>query len=104
MLQLRNLLAGLAMAAFSVDSGLFYRVSGVNYFFSLTTTISPYRVDSRLLLPARSRCLMNMLPVEFRHDGQQKREATEFGNQTRTDPGDCGAVSRHRAAGEEGDP
>jgi hypothetical protein len=44
-----------------------------------------------------------MLPVEFRHGGRQKREATEFGNQTRTDPGDRGAVP-HRCAVREEDP
>ena len=47
---------------------------------------------------------MNVLPVEFRHGGRQKREATEFGNQTRTDPGDLGAVSRCGAEPEESDP
>ncbi len=52
-----------------------------------STTFSG-RVDSRLLLPARGRCLIKMLPVEFRHDGRQNRKATEFGNQTRIDPGD----------------
>ena len=62
------------------------------------------RVDSRLLLPARSRCLMNMLPVKDRHDGRQNREATELGNQTRTDRGNRGAVSCRRADPEEADP
>jgi hypothetical protein len=62
------------------------------------------RVDSRLLLPARGRCLMNVLPVEFRHGGRQKREATEFGNQTRTDPGDRGAVPLRRGVREEKNP
>jgi hypothetical protein len=71
-------------------------LSGVNYFFG--------RVDSSILLPAQVGCLMKMLPVENRHDGQQKREATEFGNQRRIDTGDCGALSRGRACRQEEDP
>src|SRR5947209_15044641 len=47
---------------------------------------------------------MNMLPVNLRHDGEQKQEAPEFGNQTRTDPGDRGAVPLRREIREEEDP
>ena len=47
---------------------------------------------------------MKMLPVEVRDDGQQNQEATEFGNQTRTDPGDCGALSCGRTRRQEEDP
>src|SRR5215472_15293087 len=71
-------------------------MSGVNYFFR--------RVDSRLLLPARGCCLIKMLPVKFRHDEGQKREATELGNQTRIDPGNRGAVPLRGATGEEENP
>src|SRR5262249_29215758 len=62
------------------------------------------RVDSRLLLPARGGCLIKMLPVEFRHDGRQKWEATELGDQTRIDPSDRGAVSHRGKSREEADP
>ena len=37
---------------------------------------------------------MKMLPVDFTDDGQQESEATEFGNQTRTD---SGIAERYRA-------
>jgi hypothetical protein len=46
---------------------------------------------------------MNMLPVKLRHDGEQKQEAPEFDNQTRTDPGNRGAVPLRRAVREEED-
>jgi hypothetical protein len=42
-----------------------------------------------------------MLPVEIRHDGRQKREAIEFGNQTRTDPGNSRTVPLGQAVREE---
>jgi transposase len=41
------------------------------------------RIDSRLLLPTSSCCLMRMLPVRFEGNGQQDEEALEHGNQTR---------------------
>ena len=44
---------------------------------------------------------MNMLPVVFRHDGRQSQEATEFGYQTRTDPGHRRAVPPRHAGSEE---
>jgi putative transposase len=50
------------------------------------------RIDSPLLLPVRGRCLMKMLPVQIRHEPGLNREATELGNQTRIDRGDCRAV------------
>jgi hypothetical protein len=43
------------------------------------------RVDSLDLLPARGSCLMKMLPLQIQNDGQQNREAAQFGNQTRID-------------------
>ncbi len=60
-----------------------------------------YRIDSSLLLPARNRCLMKMLPVLFEWDKRQIEEAIEFGNQTRIDRSYCGAVSRSWASREK---
>lgn len=36
---------------------------------------------------------MKMLPVQIRHDGKRKREATEFGKQTRIDRSDSESIS-----------
>ena len=69
----------------------------------LATIRTPGRIDSSFLLPARVGCLMKMLPVELHYDGQQKWETTEFGDQTRTDSGDCGTLSCRRAAGQKED-
>jgi hypothetical protein len=60
-------------------------VSGVNYFFALTTTISPYRVDSSLLLPSAARCLMKNVTHPNERDGGQIEEAIERDNETGTD-------------------
>ena len=62
-------------------------LSGVNYFFGLTTIISPYRprVDSSLLLPSAARCLMKNVTRPNERDGWQIEEAIEHGNETGTD-------------------
>ena len=52
---------------------------------SATIRIPCRRVDSRLLLPAQSRCLIKMLPVKVDYNGRQNREATELGYQARAD-------------------
>ncbi len=59
-----------------------------------------FRIDSFVLLPERGVCLMKMLPVDFTNDRQHNQEATEFGNQTRTDSGHRRAVS-HREPGRQ---
>jgi hypothetical protein len=53
-------------------------------FFPVNDKQISVRIDSRLLLPARSRCLMKMLPVWYGNNGRQE-EATEHGKQARTD-------------------
>jgi hypothetical protein len=60
-------------------------MSGVNYFFGLTTTISPYRVDSSFLLPSAARCLMKNVTRLNERGEWQIEEATERGNETGTD-------------------
>jgi hypothetical protein len=69
-------------------------LSGVNYFFGWTTTISPVgdnynsaspRVDSSLLLPSAARCLMKNVTRPSERDGWQIEEATEHDNETGTD-------------------
>jgi len=60
-------------------------VSGVNYFFGLTTTISPYRVDSSLLLPSAACCLMKNVTRPNERGGWQFEEAIERDNETGTD-------------------
>src|SRR5947209_6434060 len=51
------------------------------------------RIDSRVLLPVRGRCLMKMLPAPLQDGRSQDREAIEFENQIRTTTGDCRALS-----------
>jgi hypothetical protein len=60
-------------------------VFGVNYFFCLTTIISPDRVDSSLLLPSAARCLMKNVTHPNERDGGQIEEAIERDNETGTD-------------------
>jgi hypothetical protein len=60
-------------------------LSGVNYFFGSTTTISPYRIDSSLLLPSAARCLMKNVTRPNEGNGWQIEGATERDNQTGTD-------------------
>jgi hypothetical protein len=61
-------------------------LSGVNYFFALTTIISPgRRVDSSLLLPSAARCLMKNVTRPNERDGWQIEGATERDNETGTD-------------------
>jgi hypothetical protein len=62
-----------------------------------------WRIDSADLLPARAGCLMKMLPVKV-DDRPQNRETTKFGDQTRINPGDRGALSCCRAPRQEEDP
>jgi Tn3 transposase DDE domain-containing protein len=80
-----------------------YDLSGVNYFFYLTTTISPDRVDSSLLLPDATLCLMKNVTRPYERDEWQIDEATEHGNKTRTDRGGGGALSSSHARREERD-
>ena len=47
---------------------------------------------------------MKMLPVDFTNDEQQNREATKFGDQTRIDPGHCGALSNGEPGRQAEDP
>jgi hypothetical protein len=42
---------------------------------TIRSPVLPHRVDSRLLLPARSRCLMKMLPVLFEENERRMEEA-----------------------------
>ena len=60
-------------------------MSGVNYFFCLTTIISPDRVDSSLLLPYAARCLMKNVTRPEERDEWQIEEATEREHKTGTD-------------------
>jgi hypothetical protein len=60
-------------------------LSGVNYSFGLTTTISPYRVDSSVLLPSAARCLIKNVTRPKERDEWQIEEATERGNEAGTD-------------------
>jgi hypothetical protein len=60
-------------------------VSGVNYSFRLTTTISPDRVDSSFLLPSAARCLIKNVTRPKERDEWQIEEATERGNEAGTD-------------------
>jgi hypothetical protein len=62
------------------------------------------RIDSSKMLPARSGCLMKMLPIKSQYSGYQNREAFELGNQARTDRRDCGALSRRRTDGKKANP
>ena len=57
----------------------------VNYFFALATIISPCRVDSSLLLPNASRCLMKNVTRPNERDAWQIEEATERDNEAGTD-------------------
>ena len=67
-------------------SNMWGGLSGVNYFFGLTTTISPYRrVDSSLLLPSAARCLMKNVTHPNERGGYQIEEAIERDNETGTD-------------------
>ena len=61
------------------------KVSGVNYFFALTTIISPCRVDSSLLLPSATRCLMKDVTRPKERGGWQIEEAMERDNEAGTD-------------------
>jgi hypothetical protein len=56
---------------------------GVNYFFCLTTIISPDH--SSLLLPSAARCLMKNVTHPNERDGGQIEEAIERDNETGTD-------------------
>jgi hypothetical protein len=58
---------------------------GVNYFFGSTTTISPYRVDSSLLLPSAPGCLMKNVTRSKERNEWQIEEATEHDNEAGTD-------------------
>ena len=57
----------------------------VNYFSRSATIILPYRVDSSLLLPNASRCLMKNVTRPNGRDAWQIEEATERDNKTGTD-------------------
>ena len=70
---------------FARTAASFSAVSGVNYFFALTTIISPGRVDSPLLLPSAARCLMKNVTRPNEGGGWQIEGATERDNQTGTD-------------------
>ena len=68
--------------------------------FDLKRLPTKVRIDSRLLLPARSRCLMKMLPVWYGNNGRQE-EATEHGQQARTDCSGSDALSEEHTEAEE---
>jgi len=76
---------GLAAGVHAITLVAVAGVSGVNYFFGSATTISPYRVDSSLLLPNAARCLMKNVIHPHERDGWQIEEATEHDNETGTD-------------------
>ena len=74
------------------------KVSGVNYFFALTTTISSGRVDSSLLLPSAGRCLMKNVTPPSERDGWQIEEAMSVA--TRRELIEA-VAARYRAAGRD---
>jgi hypothetical protein len=61
------------------------QLSGVNYFFALTTIISPCRVNSSLLLPSATRCLTKDVTRPKERGGWQIEEAMERDNEAGTD-------------------
>jgi transposase len=67
------------------------RVTGDNWNTRATTNKIPDRIDSLLLLPVRTHCLMKMLPVRYASNGQQ--EATERGKQAGADRSGSDALS-----------
>jgi len=68
----------------NVRRQLFLRMDD-NYFSGSTTTITPDRVDSSLLLPSAAGCLMKNVTRSKERDEWQIEEATERDNQTGTD-------------------